>query len=159
MLNLIIPVAALIGLGFFAKNKGEQLLNGLSFEPVDIEFNKNSLGLLSTRFTVKIKIINKSNVAIPISSVSGQINDTTNKNNPVLLSNFNIQNSFTVPANGSIVLPLEITASNLETLLLIYSIIKTGKTPVIAVSGGAFAGPVKAPINLVYQSIKLFTKK
>lgn len=156
MLKVIIPLAALALL--YTKNKVEQLLEGLSFEPAGIKFSKNGLGLVATRFIIELKIFNKSNLPVPVGSISGKAFNYTDTKNPVLISNFNVQQNFTIPGNNFVVIPLEVTAYNLDTFAALFQIFKTGKTPKILVQGAAYNGPAKAPFELYYSQVQIFKK-
>lgn len=136
----------------------QQLFDGLSFEPDGLNFSKNSLGLIATRFTIQLKIFNKSSVPVPVASITGKAFNVTDPKNPVLLSNFNVSSSFNIPANNSIIIPLEVTAYNIDTFITLFNIIKTGATPKILIQGAAYNGPAKASFELFYNKIQIFKK-
>lgn len=141
------------------KNAASKLIEGLSFDPVNFSLSSGGVNLLNTRYTITLRIFNKSGLSVPVNNVSGGVYSIA-VGQPVLLANFAIQKRFDVPANGSIDVPLEMTASNLETLKLIWNIIITGSTPKIQVSGKAY-GPFGsfAPIDVFFNDIKLFKVK
>lgn len=133
---------------YYGKQKLDQLFDGLSFEPVGVQFSKNSVGLVSTRFTLNLKIFNKSNVPVPIQSVSGIAYF-----NKAQLANFNIQKAATIPANNNITLPVDITASNANAIDLLKSIFTNKGTPAINLKGGVFTALGTAPIDITFDKI------
>lgn len=140
---------------YFGKQKLDQLFEGLSFEPSSLpEFKKNELGLVSTRFTMGLKIYNKSDVPVPIESVSGKVFSPAGQ-----LSTFNIQQPFTIPGNGSRNVPLELTASNIEIFKSLIQLLLTGSTPKLTIKGGAFTVLGTAPIDITYDRIQLVKVK
>ncbi len=148
---------ALLALGaaaYFGKQKLDQLFQGLSFEPAGLKFSQNSLGLVSTRFGVDLKIFNKSNVPVPIQSIAGKLIA-----NNAELSAFNVQKPFTIPGNNSTTVNFEVTANNLEALKFLLGIVLKGTIPQIQMKGGVFTLLGTAPIDVVYQKIQLITPK
>lgn len=152
MWKFIIPAAALAI--YYGKQKKDQLLEGLSFEPVDIKFDRNSAGLVSTRFNIYLKAFNKSDVPVPVRSISGKVFMNGSE-----LGTYQVQKSFTIPANGNVTMEVTVTAGNLALFIAIFSFIKTGNTPRIIVQGGVFTLLGTAPFELEFKSIKIFDKK
>lgn len=150
----LIGLAALAFAGYHGKQKLDQLLEGLSYEPDGVNFTKNSLGLISTRFTFKMRIFNKSNVAVPIKSVSGVA--LTNNSQ---LANFNVQKAITIPANSSIVMPIDITASNLSAIALLKSIFTGKAIPKMQLKGGIYTLIGTAPLDITFDKINLIAQK
>lgn len=144
---------ALLAVGLaalYTKQKAQELFQGLTFEPKDVHFSKNTLGLLSTRFILDLSVYNKSDITVPITSVAGTV-----AFNSTLLASFNVTRSVSIKAKSTIIMPIEVTADNQGMLSWVKSIVTGKALPPLTMKGIVKTPFAPVPFEEVYDKIPL----
>lgn len=146
----ILIIGALLAASLY--KQGTTLVNALNFTPKRFSLNKNSFGVLQTKATMILNISNNSNVKATIDSVVGNI-----ITGGIIIGRYEILQPFTIPAKNNLDLTVSVYINNLDFVNNIVSIIKTGKTPVISLSGDIRTNlGTQSFENQMFKEVKLF---
>lgn len=146
----LLIIGALLAVGLV--KQGTTLVNALNFTPKRFSLNKNSLGVFQTKATMILNISNNSNVKATIDSVVGNI-----ITGGIIIGRYEILQPFTIPAKNNLDLTVSVYINNLDFVNNIVSIIKTGKTPVISLSGDIRTNlGTQSFENQMFKEVKLF---
>lgn len=146
----LLIIGALLAVGLV--RQGTTLVNSLNFTPKRFSLNKNSFGVFQTKATMILNISNNSNVKATIDSVVGNI-----ITGGIIIGRYEILQPFTIPAKNNLDLTVSVYINNLDFVNNIVSIIKTGKTPVISLSGDIRTNlGTQSFENQMFKEVKLF---
>lgn len=109
------------GVGYLIYSSASKLTDSISFEPAGFKLKSETLFL---------KIINPTDTQATVLNVAGTI-----FSGKVRIGSYQVSNRFTIPAFGSLVIPVKLNLDKIEVAFQLIDVLKAGKVPAISITG------------------------
>jgi len=122
-------------------NQADQLSTVLNYSFAGLKFIRSQSSIYVSGLQTTMILKNPSNITATIAAVSGTAtmgyskNDNSDSAGRFTLGTYFVNQSFSIPANGSVKVPLLIQINNQDAIRAIMSVIANKKTPVIQLEG------------------------